>query len=221
MENICENCGAELKEGAYFCQECGSAVSAPTEDDEINFCTNCGKEISPEETFCGECGKKLSEPEKPKNDNKKVLIIFGAILGVLLIAAIFFMATSTHDVELETYDFGYVTMLAPVGSHFSEYDSVGKGTDYWAIGYENSLEDDSTLYMVWIANYDGTNSGIHKYIESEGDLDIYQFEYENSYVIQRHTGGYYIQVAGFDDLDTLKEIAHSIKVEKPITNRIN
>ena len=220
MANICENCGAELKEGARFCQECGNKVETPKE--KANFCPNCGNELTSGEDFCSECGIKIdSKHSMIKKSDKKILIIVAAIAVAILIAAVANGVMSQQDVELETYDFGYMTMLVPVGSHFSEYDSVGKGTDYWAIGYENSLEDSSTLYMVWIGNYDSSGGDIYDYIETDGDLDVYQFEYKGSYMIQRHIGGYYIQVAGFDDLDTLKEIANSIEVKKPITTRVN
>ena len=91
MENICENCGAELKEGAYFCQECGSAVSAPTEDDEINFCPNCGSEIA-DGDFCDKCGTNLKNPQTNVTKNilekYKIPIIIGGIILVLIFAGL-------------------------------------------------------------------------------------------------------------------------------------
>ena len=47
----CQNCGAELAEGAMFCTECGEKVSKP-----IRYCTECGKQLPEGSQFCPECG---------------------------------------------------------------------------------------------------------------------------------------------------------------------
>jgi ribosomal protein L40E len=48
----CIKCGAELREGAKFCGECGSKQEKPK-------CPNCQAEVSPGTKFCNECGTKI------------------------------------------------------------------------------------------------------------------------------------------------------------------
>ncbi len=47
----CVKCGAELREGAKFCSECGSSQ-------EKAKCANCQAELAPGAKFCPECGTK-------------------------------------------------------------------------------------------------------------------------------------------------------------------
>jgi hypothetical protein len=179
------------------------------------YCDNCGAENSDSDNFCRQCGNKL---EHPQNKNYKTVIGLLIIIIVLLIIIAAFasgiMTPQDEQVKLESYDFGYLTMDVPKGSEFNEYDNVGKGTTYWAIGYSNSNEDHE-LIMVWISNYDSSPG--YDFIEKEGNLDIFKGPFNNSYMIQRHVDGYYIQVSGLNGLDILKEIANSIEVEKPLT----
>ena len=182
-------------------------------------CNNCGAENSGSDNFCRQCGKKLEHPEK--KNYRTIIALLGTIIVLLIIIAVFasgIMAPQEDSVELEEYDFEYLTMDVPKGSHFEEYSSVGKGTAYWAVGYSNSNDDIHELIMVWIANYDSSTA--YDFTEKEGNLDIFSGPYNNSYMVQRHVDGYYVQVAGMDDLDTLKEIANSIEVEKPLTEEI-
>ena len=46
----CQNCGADLKQGVFFCRECGSKTVAKM------FCRGCGNEISPKAKYCSLCG---------------------------------------------------------------------------------------------------------------------------------------------------------------------
>lgn len=81
----CENCGAEVPNGAAFCSSCGAVmpkIQAPVSTDCIKcencgaavkkgmrFCTSCGKPMAPivkaipteeiQERFCPNCGSKL------------------------------------------------------------------------------------------------------------------------------------------------------------------
>ena len=48
----CVKCGAELKDGTKFCNECG-ASQAPAK------CANCQHELKPGAKFCDECGTKV------------------------------------------------------------------------------------------------------------------------------------------------------------------
>lgn len=47
---LCRSCGAQIKQSAKFCPECGQAVAATV------ACTQCNKQISAEAKFCPECG---------------------------------------------------------------------------------------------------------------------------------------------------------------------
>ena len=51
----CENCGAEVEEGSYFCVECGSPVMQEMEEI-VQVCTCCGAEVEEGSRFCAECG---------------------------------------------------------------------------------------------------------------------------------------------------------------------
>ena len=50
----CPSCGYKNADGVKFCQECGTALDAPTKA----FCTSCGAELAAGTRFCGECGAK-------------------------------------------------------------------------------------------------------------------------------------------------------------------
>lgn len=188
MAKYCENCGADLEEGTKFCPECGQEVKIKT------------------------------VPHTNENKtNKKIIYILIAIIIVFIVLITLSIGgvfnPPDNTINLEKYDFGYVTMMVPEGSEFSEFNSIGKGTAYWSIGYENKLES-SELYSVWIGNYATGSSYRVKLIETDGDLEVYTVAYNESYAIQRHVGDYYVQVYGLRDLDTLKEIANSIEVSK-------
>lgn len=63
--NVCLKCGAELKENAKFCRECGEMVQPLDMDVEfvdaepqIKICPVCGDEDPVSAKFCSECGHK-------------------------------------------------------------------------------------------------------------------------------------------------------------------
>jgi len=47
----CPKCGAEIPEGAKFCNECGNKMTVT--------CPKCGADIKPGVKFCNECGTKI------------------------------------------------------------------------------------------------------------------------------------------------------------------
>ena len=55
----CPSCGHENPEGASFCGECGSSLSAEA------TCPECGRRNPAGEKFCHGCGQRLAEPSKP------------------------------------------------------------------------------------------------------------------------------------------------------------
>ena len=54
----CTNCGADLREGAKFCSECGTATAIS--------CPNCDGPISSSDRFCTECGHNLGATGTPR-----------------------------------------------------------------------------------------------------------------------------------------------------------
>lgn len=59
----CPDCGAELRDNAKFCHECGK---------EILRCTNCGAAIRENEKFCHECGRSTAPEKKIKIDQDRI-----------------------------------------------------------------------------------------------------------------------------------------------------
>ncbi|MBO5884401.1 MAG: SPFH domain-containing protein [Clostridia bacterium] len=58
---LCKNCGAQLKEGAKFCSDCGKKQGPTLE------CPGCKTVIPATSKFCPECGRNLLEKPKCKN----------------------------------------------------------------------------------------------------------------------------------------------------------
>lgn len=186
----------------------------------VKYCKNCGAKYDDDASFCQDCGKKFEVKTKPTtNNNTKIiiallcLIITILLVGTLITSGIF--SPHEEELQLKEYDFIDFTMLVPKDSDFKEYSNVGKGTSYWAIGYENTNNEDYELVTVWVSNYDSSSAYVNDFVESDGDLDVYEPLYEGSYMINRYVDGYYIQIASMGgNLDTLKEMARSIEVTK-------
>ena len=65
MENKitkCVSCGAELAEGAKFCEKCGHAVEQTKVAEQ--YCSVCGEKIEEGTSFCTKCGHAFSEDAK-------------------------------------------------------------------------------------------------------------------------------------------------------------
>jgi len=52
----CPNCGASLRPGAKFCEQCGTPAPQPEPEKPKMTCPNCGHELRPEAKFCPNCG---------------------------------------------------------------------------------------------------------------------------------------------------------------------
>lgn len=99
----CINCGAENRDGATFCTECGESL------DSITVCPHCKSKISSDTAFCPVCGGKIQQPAdvlaakrtdvsifeddpallKPEEKKNKKGLVAGLILaGVIVLSAI-------------------------------------------------------------------------------------------------------------------------------------
>lgn len=162
--------------------------------------------------------------KKEPKDNKMIIIGLLCIIVVLLIVVTLFVSgvlTTQEELELERYDFENFTMLVPKGSEFKLSDTVGEGTNYWAIIYKNNLEENNELFMVSVSNYKATSTYANDFIGQDGDLEVYEPTFNGTYMIHRYVDGYYIKIFNFDgDLDNLKEMARSIEITNPQTTQI-
>ena len=183
------------------------------------YCEKCGTKNNTTAKFCKECGEPINnEPpqEEVKGNEKNKKIIFALIIVIVVILAIGAIYLSTNPqigdntLKVKEYDFGNFTMNVPEDASYSEYDSIGKGTRYWAIGYESDAPE---LFMVWIANYEST-SKTYEHVETDGELEVYHVM-SDMYTVERHIGGYYIDITGNADLKDLKDMARSISVTNP------
>jgi ribosomal protein L40E len=69
---VCEQCGAELPDGATACPNCGATVEDPTpaaeaegpaeEQVELFFCDHCGAQAPRDAKKCPECGEPFDNP---------------------------------------------------------------------------------------------------------------------------------------------------------------
>ena len=70
----CTKCGAEIKDGAKFCQACGAKQEIPKE--ERRFCKACGAPLKPGAAFCTACGAKadadLPQESSGRTDNAQI-----------------------------------------------------------------------------------------------------------------------------------------------------
>lgn len=59
----CENCGAEVQQGAAFCSSCGATMPKVQVEskDELIKCENCGAMVKKEMSFCTQCGKAMTQ----------------------------------------------------------------------------------------------------------------------------------------------------------------
>jgi class 3 adenylate cyclase/tetratricopeptide (TPR) repeat protein len=76
--SACPHCGAENREGAKFCAECGTSVALA--------CPACGAPSLPGRKFCDECGAALGERpaaprEAPVAERRIVSVLFADLVG--------------------------------------------------------------------------------------------------------------------------------------------
>jgi len=86
--STCQKCGAEVKDGAKFCQHCGAEMVIEEEVNEFKFCSNCGFKMDVNTKFCPECG--TSTTGVPQTTNNSVTNvdkspILAAVLSFIII----------------------------------------------------------------------------------------------------------------------------------------
>lgn len=57
----CNNCGAELLNGAKICYRCGASQVEPPPTRNTKYCQHCGSLIDEECVVCPKCGKQVAE----------------------------------------------------------------------------------------------------------------------------------------------------------------
>ena len=65
-ENVCQNCGVKLVDGAKFCLECGTKVQSTN----ANVCKNCGFELQADWIVCPACGTEIGIKEETQKETK-------------------------------------------------------------------------------------------------------------------------------------------------------
>ena len=82
MKRICEQCGAELLDGAKYCTNCGKEYK------EEKICPNCNAPIKDDAKFCTKCGGNLEKSVKGKRNIGKWIRVLLFVLGVFLLPSI-------------------------------------------------------------------------------------------------------------------------------------
>ena len=94
MVRFCEECGAELKEGASFCAKCGATVAqAPTPAQPTQ------QPVQPTTPPIQDYGQTQAYPPMQPRKSKKGLIIalLAIVIIVVLVLAVFFLVIGTAD----------------------------------------------------------------------------------------------------------------------------
>lgn len=107
--DVCQNCGAPLGDGQDFCPKCGTPKNAVMK----NVCGKCGAELQDGQEFCPKCGQKAGLAvdagvnaainqfnygvEKKKEKDKKIPLIIGAAVLVVVLAVVIFGKGGSKD----------------------------------------------------------------------------------------------------------------------------
>ena len=193
------------------------------------ICPKCNNYNKDNAKFCRKCGAPLTEEAgggvpTPKGESffekNKVLIICVAIIAIVAAGAGYFIFGMNSDVPLQTQDFTGFIMSVPVGSNFVSDNSLDLGTAGGFVTYKNIGEYSTEAYYLDVSSLSSQlTPSMFSLEKQEGSLKIYKDVQEQGvYLVERQVGDYTFRVMG-SDLDTLKEMANSIKVTGTITNQ--
>ena len=65
----CPNCGADVPNGAAFCNACGTRIAQPAQAQAAGVCPNCHAPVAPGNRFCTSCGTMI--PASPAGDESE------------------------------------------------------------------------------------------------------------------------------------------------------
>ena len=157
-------------------------------------------------------------------DTKKILLII--LIAVAILASVSAVSAGLFDgasgnsksnnvesekIPMETQDIGGLFKIsAPVGSKFVYDYETAHGPTYKNKGKYSATVSD-IIYIPY--NFDSNFPRQNALYEKDGDITVYEDTgMKRLYYVDRHIDGCTVSLMGFDDLDLLKEMARSIKL---------
>ena len=102
----CQKCGAELKEGAVFCDQCGNKVLVVQDYDDS--AENISEKLIKEEALRQQEQERLKALEEKNKTRKKNYVIFGIVGAVAVVAIIFVISmVITNKKNNSSFEFQY------------------------------------------------------------------------------------------------------------------
>ena len=176
MAKYCKKCGAEIKDNALFCPQCGAK---------------------------GDLAVKKSTNE---NNNRNKYLIIGLIAVVAILAAGVLYATGVFNSEtpLQETNFGDFKMLAPTGSNFAEAGSLPYNDMNGFIKLSNGGKYSKEISSICISKSDDAKVPSQVTLDrKDGDVAVYK-DNNGGYYAARDVNGYSFSLAGSDDKAMVK-----------------
>ena len=262
MVKFCTKCGTKNNDSAKFCEKCGEefksvessepvkeTISEPVKEPVKETISEPVKEPVKEtisEPVKEPVKETISEPvkettkrttAKPKGDkkssnNKIILFIIIAIVGIAVIAgiAVALMSFSSTDTttqstsvpflqsKMVTKDFGGITMQVPENSNFTQsYLSPRTGSVGGFVTFDNNGSSKNDVYSVTFSMVKGVQHPSNfVYQKTEGDVEIYRTG-ENTYYIEKPMGDYTVSLIG-GDTSLMLDMINSVEIKNPTLN---
>ncbi|SDA37070.1 zinc ribbon domain-containing protein [Methanobrevibacter millerae] len=178
MAKYCKKCGAEIKDNALFCPQCGAK---------------------------GDLAVKKSEDKKDKN--KYLIIGLIAVVAILAAGVLYASGVFNSETPLQETNFGDFKMLAPVGSNYVETNSVPSYGDIGGfIILENGGKYKKEVYCIMVSTIEGKTTPSSVSLDrQEGDITIFKDNQGNDgYLVERKVGDYEFTLMGSDDKAMIK-----------------